>query len=110
MKSVSAIVIILIMFSSHVSAAENNYKYCSIAGFFYGKNDDFMGGLASFIVNKKKLLGDSVCSAAWQSAFKVGKYFSKNGQYKNENDKLLGLQAGYFSDEVYESIIKNMKL
>ena len=41
------------IFSSTATATEEDYKLCTIGGYFSGTNDKFLSGLAAHIAEKK---------------------------------------------------------
>jgi hypothetical protein len=52
---------------------------------------------------------DSVCTATWKQGYEVGQR-ALSGQAKSKEDVQVMLEAGAFSDQVYDFIIKGTKL
>jgi hypothetical protein len=110
MRNASFLIVALLSFSSpSVLAAEKDYKLCSVGGFFSGANDKFQSGLAAHIAKKKHLIGDPICSALWENAYRIGEKLSKTGRVKEEAEEEIVHQAQAFSERIYEAISKKLE-
>ncbi len=102
------LIFLLLVASPTFAAVQADYKYCTTAGYWFGTDDSFMGGLASHIVSKRGLATDPVCMGAWKSAYEVGQRVSRGG-IKKEDMPVVN-QANEMSNKVYDFIEKNAGL
>ena len=86
-------------------AGDINYKFCSIAGFYMGSKDEFLGGLALNKMVKDNLYSNSVCTAVYKEAYSVGEYLSIHGKVRNQADSEILNSAGEFKTRVQNSIL-----
>ena len=97
------------VFSSTVTATEEDYKLCTIGGYFSGTNDKFLSGLAAHIAEKKHVFGDPICDAAWANGYRVGEKLTKTGKIKDPSEREIIQQATAFSSRIYETISSRIK-
>ena len=81
------LLLFLLVFSSTVTATEEDYKLCTIGGYFSGTNDKFLSGLAAHIAEKKHVFGDPICEAAWANGYRVGEKLTKTGKIKDPSER-----------------------
>lgn len=96
-------VVLLALSSSPIYANETSYKYCLFAGYF-GVNT-FLGDLSQKLAARDGVIGEGVCQATWRHGYEIGQR-AVHGQAKSNEDIKVMLEAGVFSDKVYEFIIK----
>ena len=101
------LLIVLIFAPVSAYAKESSYKYCLFAGYF-GVNS-FLGDLAQKLAARDRVIGDSVCTATWKQGYETGQR-ALSGQAKSKEDVQVMIEAGAFSDQVYDFIIKGAKL
>ena len=101
------LLIVLIFAPVATYANKSSYKYCLFAGYF-GVNS-FLGDLAQKLAVRDGVIFDSVCTATWKQGYEVGQR-ALSGQAKSKEDVQVMLEAGTFSDQVYDFIIKGAKL
>ena len=85
-------------------ASEEDYKLCTIGGYFSGTNDKFLSGLAGHIAGKKHVFGEPICKAAWDNGFRIGEKLTKAGKIKDPAEREIVQQATEFSTKIYETI------
>jgi hypothetical protein len=103
------LILFCMAFSSAVAASEEDYKLCTIGGYFSGTNDKFLSGLAAHIAGKKHIFGDPICDAAWANGFRVGEKLTKTGKIKDPSEREIIQQATAFSSKIYETISSRVK-
>jgi hypothetical protein len=103
------LLLFLLVFSSTVTATEEDYKLCTIGGYFSGTNDKFLSGLAAHIAEKKHVFGDPICDAAWANGYRVGEKLTKTGKIKDPSEREIIQQATAFSSRIYETISSRIK-
>ena len=103
------LLLFLLVFSSTVTATEEDYKLCTIGGYFSGTNDKFLSGLAAHIAEKKHVFGDPICDAAWANGYRVGEKLTKTGKIKDPSEREIIRQATAFSSKIYETISSRVK-
>jgi len=103
------LLLFLLVFSSTVTATEEDYKLCTIGGYFSGTNDKFLSGLAAHIAEKKHVFGDPICEAAWANGYRVGEKLTKTGKIKDPSEREIIQQATAFSSKIYETISSRVK-
>lgn len=103
------LVLLGLSFSSAVAASEEDYKLCTIGGYFSGTNDKFLSGLAAHIAEKKHIFGDPICEAAWANGYRVGEKLTKTGKIKESAEREIVQQATAFSSKIYETISSRVK-
>ena len=103
------LLLFLLVFSSTVTATEEDYKLCTIGGYFSGTNDKFLSGLAAHIAEKKHIFGDPICDAAWANGYRVGEKLTKTGKIKDPSEREIIRQATAFSSKIYETISSRVK-
>lgn len=103
------LLLFLAVFSSTVTANEEDYKLCTIGGYFSGTSDKFLSGLAAHIAEKKHVFGDPICDAAWANGYRVGEKLTKTGKIKDPSEREIIQQATAFSSKIYETISSRIK-
>jgi hypothetical protein len=103
------LLLFLLVFSSTVTATEEDYKLCTIGGYFSGTNDKFLSGLAAHIAEKKHVFGDPICDAAWANGYRVGEKLTRTGKIKDPSEREIIQQATAFSSKIYETISSRIK-
>jgi len=103
------IYIFILTFSNITLAEEDAYKLCFVRGYYFGAEDQFLGGLAAHIIYKKGLPNDPLCSAAHKIGYEVGVRFSRTGKLDGESDAKIIKYASEFSDKVYEALSSKIK-
>jgi hypothetical protein len=103
------LLLFLLVFSSTVTATEEDYKLCTIGGYFSGTNDKFLSGLAAHIAEKKHVFGDPICDAAWANGYRVGEKLTRTGKIKDPSEREIIQQATAFSSKIYETISSGIK-
>jgi hypothetical protein len=98
------LVIFFIVFSSPGIAAEEDYKFCTVGGYFSGTNDKFLSGLAAHVAQKKNIFGNPICNAAWENGYRIGEKLSETGKIKEPAEREIIHQATAFSAKIYEAI------
>ncbi len=98
------LVIFLVVFSSPGFASEEDYKFCTVGGYFSGTNDKFLSGLAAHVAQKKKVFGSPICNAAWENGYRIGEKLSETGKIKEPAEREIVHQAAAFSAKIYEAI------
>jgi hypothetical protein len=97
-------VVLFVGFSSSSMAAEQDYRLCTVGGYFSGTQDKFLSGLAAHIAEKKKIFGNPICNAAWENAFRIGEKLYKTGRVQDQAEGEIIHQAAAFSSKVYDAI------
>jgi len=110
MKKVIFSVLLLSVFSSSSIAAEKDYKLCSLGGYFFGAEQNFLQGVASRIAEKQQMniIDDPICAAAWKNGIDVAKHLAKSSKLRNKTDATIIQQAFKFREQVYDAVISNM--
>jgi hypothetical protein len=98
------IIMLSVSFSSSSIAAEQDYRLCTVGGYFSGTQDKFLSGLAAHIAQKKNIFGNPICNAAWENAFRIGEKLYKTGRVQDQAEGEIIHQAAAFSSKVYEAI------
>ena len=96
--------VLFVGFSSSSIAAEQDYRLCTVGGYFSGTHDKFLSGLAAHIAEKKKIFGNPICNAAWENAFRIGEKLYKTGRVQDQAEGEIIHQAAAFSSKVYDAI------
>jgi hypothetical protein len=97
-------IVLFVGFSSSSMAAEQDYRLCTVGGYFSGTQDKFLSGLAAHIAEKKKIFGNPICNAAWENAFRIGEKLYKTGRVQDQAEGEIIHQAAAFSSKVYDAI------
>ena len=97
-----------IAFPSIGVASEEDYKLCTIGGYFSGTNDKFLSGLAGHIAEKKHVFGDPICEAAWANGYRIGQKLTKTGKITEPAEREIIHQATTFSAKIYETIASRL--
>ncbi len=98
-----ALVLLVSVSQSALSADKDDYKYCTSAGYWLGFDEAFMGQLAAHIVVKRGLNNDPVCKSAWKVANEAAKRIRHEG-FRSEEDVAVAQQANEMSKKVYDYI------
>ena len=96
--------LIFVAFSTSSFGTEEDYKLCTIGGYFSGTNDKFLSGLAGHVAGKKHVFGNPICKAAWDNGFRIGEKLTKTGRIKDPAEREIVQQATEFSTKIYETI------
>jgi len=91
------------------AAAAPDYKYCEITGLALGADKEFVGSVASRIVDKQGLTGEPGCKAVWADAYKNGKRLSAGGQW-SQLDLVTWRKLQDFETKVLDSVIQDLQL
>ena len=91
------------------ASAAPDYNYCEITGLALGADKEFVGSVASRIVDKQGLTGDSGCQAVWADAYQKGKRLSAGGQW-SKLDFVTWQKLQDFEAKVLDGVIKNLQL
>lgn len=99
------LMILLVLVSYAANAKDDNYKYCSIAGYFTGVEDHFYASIAS-----RKMwelyFNDSICSALYRDGLNIGKSVKKNNSAKEGSEVDIFSQAAEFKAKIERFILK----
>ena len=85
-------------------ASEEDYKFCTVGGYFSGTNDKFLSGLAGHVAEKKNVFGTPICKAAWENGYRIGEKLSRTGKIEGSAEREIIHQATAFSAQIYETI------
>src|SRR5687768_3616051 len=102
------LVLFFMGFASPGVASEEDYKFCTIGGYFSGTNDKFLSGLAGHIAEKKHVFGDPICDAAWANGYRIGEKLTKTGKITEPAEREIINQATAFSAKIYETIASRL--
>ena len=91
-------------FSSLSFAGEQDYRLCTVGGYFSGTHDKFLSGLAAHIAQKKHIFGNPICNAACENGFRIGEKLYKTGRVQDQAEEEIIHQAAAFSSKVYDAI------
>ncbi len=94
----------LFAFSSANGAENEDYKICTVGGYFSGTDDKFLSGLAAHLASKKKILTNPICIAVWKNAHAFGVHHSKTGKIESDAEGIVIRQANEFSAQVYDAV------
>lgn len=108
-KSVLLLLLGLSLFSCYVSASDNKYSICSVAGYYDGNGDRFLHELAVRVVDKNGLSADSVCVSATKAGKEVAIKFATPGKVKGESDAAVIGHAEHFRNLIYDAILSRIK-
>lgn len=86
----------VIAFPGSSVAAEKDYPLCTMGGYFSGSGDKFLSELARNVAQKRNILGDPICNAAWKNGYKAGENVSRTGKPQNLAEKFVFQQAAEF--------------
>lgn len=103
----SALIGLALLLAPHVSYAAPDYRYCEIAGLALGADKEFVGSVASRLVEKQGLIGTPGCTAVWQDAFQKGKQLSAGGKW-SQLDMVTWQKLQDFENQILDSIIKGL--
>ena len=106
MRRVAVIPLLLLSFPS-ISAPD--YTYCEIAGLALGADKEFVGSVASRIVDRQDLVGEPGCQAVWQDAYRTGKRLSAGGQW-SDLDSVKWAKLQEFEIKVIDGVIADLQL
>ncbi|MCC2683062.1 MAG: hypothetical protein K0S36_2626 [Nitrosospira multiformis] len=98
------VILVFLSFSGPGIAAEQDYRLCTVGGYFSGTQDKFLSGLAAHIAQKKHIFGNPICNAAWENAFRIGEKLYKTGRIQDQAEGEIIHQAAAFSSKVYDAI------
>jgi len=101
------IIVSLALLLPSVAIAAPDYRHCEIAGLALGANKDFVGAVASRIVEKEGLIGTPGCTAVWQDAFQKGKQLSA-GEKWSQLDLVTWQKLQDFENSVLDAVIKGL--
>lgn len=107
-KKLAITTTIFMVFTSH-SHAETSEQLCTAGGYYNGADNQFLSGLAVYILNQRGQLGTPSCGALWREASEVGERFSKTGKTRSTDDRAIS-EASNFSKKVYDGIAKSSGL
>ena len=107
MKKIAIFITFLLFTASGVVASD--YKYCEITGLAFGAGKNFIGSVSYRIMEKQKVVLDSVCQAVWRDAFKTSQKFSSDAK-KTDQDIATMLKLSEFENKIIDSIIENMQI
>ena len=90
-------------------SATPDYTYCEITGLALGADKEFVGSVASRIVDRQGLTREPGCQAVWQDAYRTGKRLSSGGQW-SELDAVKWRKLQDFETKVLDSVINGLQL
>ena len=99
----------LVALLSFPASATPDYTYCEVTGLALGADKEFVGSVASRIVDRQGLTSDAGCKAAWQDAYRTGKRLSAGGQW-SELDAVKWRKLQDFETKVLDSVINGLQL
>ena len=99
----------LVALLSFPTSATPDYTYCEITGLALAADKDFVESVASRIVDRQGLTGESGCQAVWQDAYRTGKRLSAGGQWSEQN-ALKWRKLQDFETKVLDSVINGLQL
>ena len=99
----------LVALLSFPASATPDYTYCEITGLALGADKEFVGSVASRIVDRQGLTGEPGCQAVWQDAYRTGKRLSAGGQW-SELDAVKWRKLQDFETKVLDSVINGLQL
>lgn len=106
MKTRIAFVLMFMAFNE-ATLADEKYHFCSIAGFFYGLEDDFTAGLADILkLRDRTLLNNRTCTAIHQQAYRAGEKMRIKGTV-DPNDMEIVMPALEFKEKIQSSILRS---
>lgn len=85
--------------------ADDSDQLCTAGGYYSGAQDQFMSDVATYVLSKRKVLGNTKCTALWQAAFPVGERITRTGNFKPEDRSIIN-DAQAFGLRVVSSIAK----
>lgn len=83
-------------------AAEEDFRICTVAGYYMGTQERFLGGLAFYMAGERGLIQNGVCTALVKSGHAVGESLSKTGKVSNQEEANILLEANEFGTKVYK--------
>ena len=88
----------------------SSLAYCEIAGAAFGAQKDFIGSLASRLVDKAGLsAADPQCGPIWREAYKIGLKASQ-GSIGSQADMDLVMRLNAFEKKVLDAMITTLGL
>lgn len=107
MRNISIVLLSILVLSSQINlakAAEDDYKYCRLAGYFFGFDEKVLFGVALSLATRDghSVVG-GVCKAVWQQGFEVAKK-GKLGETFTYDELKIVQEGGEFSNRVYRFI------
>ena len=91
---------------NYAFAADSNYKFCSIAGFAYGNQENFLGFLAVELTVRKGVAGSALCRAAHKAAYEIGERVGRTGVI-NAGDQEVVNQFNEFKNRISDAILRS---
>lgn len=107
MRNISILFVAMLALNGQINvvwAAEDDYKYCRLAGYFLGFDEKVLFGVSLSLATREghSVVG-GVCKAVWQQGFEVAKKGKLGETFTN--DELEIVQEGVeFSNRVYRFI------
>jgi len=101
-------ILALVALLSFPTSATPDYTYCEITGLALGAGKEFVGSVASRIVDRQSLTGEPGCQAVWQDAYRTGKRLSAGGQW-SELDAVKWRKLQDFETKVLDSVINGLQ-
>lgn len=86
-----------------------DYTYCEVTGLALGADKEFIGSVASRIVDKQGLAGEVGCQAVWADAYAKGKRMSAGGQW-SQLDIVTWQKLQDFETKVLDSVVQDLQL
>lgn len=99
----------MLLLTSFSATGAPNYTYCEIAGLAFGAEKEFIGTVASRIVDRQRLLGNPGCHAVWKDSFETGKRLSAGGPW-SDLDHVKWRKLQDFETKVLDSIVDRLQL
>ena len=106
MRRLAIVPLLLLPFSS---AAAPDYSYCELTGLALGADKEFVGSVASRIVDRQGLTGEPGCRVIWQDAYRTGQRLSAGGQW-SDLDSIKWRKLQDFETKVLDSVIQGLHL
>ena len=106
MRSLAIVPLLLLSFSS---VAAPDYSYCEITGLALGADKEFVGSVASRIVDRQGLTGEPGCQAIWQDAYRTAQRLSAGGPW-SDLDSIKWRKLQDFETKVLDSVIQGLHL
>jgi hypothetical protein len=100
--------VLLFAFSSASGAEDEDYKICTVGGYFSGTGDKFLSGLAAHLASKKRILTNPICVAVWKNSHAFGVHHSRTGKIESDAVGIVVQQASEFSAQVYDAVSANI--
>ncbi|MCY0914033.1 hypothetical protein [Massilia antarctica] len=90
------------------TASESSLLYCEVAGAAFGAKKDFVGSLASRLVDRAGLSSaDPQCGPIWREGYRVG-LKSSQGIVDSQADMDVIMRLNAFEKKVLDGVIKTI--